>query len=283
MQNVFRLTPNRSLLIANQNVFLTPIKHPSRTLTEHVISYVAKGSWCLTVGNEHITAKSDTVFIQPSNIPHVGLRNCPPGTHTLFVHFSAEEGDAYVDMLYGETAKPFAQSQTAVGGENAACIGTLVDCGNSPIVKNLFLKIIEEQTKGNRAKALLYLNILFCELSELSLYDKSKYALAANIKKRIAASSNKNISNKEIAHELHVSVRNAETAFRECFGITIHRYQLNKKIEHAKFCLAYYPQMKLTDIALSLGFYDEFHFSRRFKKVVGLSPTEYRKKAIVDC
>lgn len=273
MQNVFHLTSDRSLLVASQNVFLAPIKHPSRTLTEHVISYVAKGKWCLTVGGEHITAKADTVFIQPSNVPHVGLRNCPSGTHTLFLHFSAEEGDAYVDTLYHETAK------TA----ETAYVGTFVDCRNSPQVKALFLKIIEEHTKGNRTKALLYLNILLCELSEISLYDKSKYALAANIKKLIAASNSQNVTNKEIAHALHVSVRNAETAFRECFGITIHRYQLNKKIEHAKFCLAYYPQMKLTDIALSLGFYDEFHFSRGFKKVVGLSPTEYRKKAIADC
>ena len=30
------------------------------------------------------------------------------------------------------------------------------------------------------------------------------------------------------------------------------------------------------EIALSLGFADQFHFSKTFKNAVGLSPTDYR-------
>ena len=88
-------------------------------------------------------------------------------------------------------------------------------------------------------------------------------------------------TNKEIAEILNVGVRTAESAFKDCFGITIHQYQLMQKIEHAKFCLEYYPQMKIIDISLSLGFYDEFHFSRQFKKIVGVSPTDYRKTHLI--
>jgi AraC-like DNA-binding protein len=81
----------------------------------------------------------------------------------------------------------------------------------------------------------------------------------------------------EIAKMLNVGVRTAETAFKDCFGLTIHQYQLMQKIEHAKFYLEYYPNMKIIDISLSLGFYDEFHFSRQFKKFLGISPTDYKK------
>ena len=82
----------------------------------------------------------------------------------------------------------------------------------------------------------------------------------------------------EIAEALGVGLRTAETAFKALFGMTMHRYQLSQKIERAKFCLTYYSEMKIVDLALSLGFYDEFHFSRQFKKAVGESPTAFRRK-----
>lgn len=266
MGNIFNLNTNRKIIIASQNTFLTPVKHPSRTLNEHIISYVTKGSWQLNIGSEVINAKNDTVFIQPANISHTGLKNCPAGTHTMFIHFSVENGDEFINTQFHESYDAYVY------------VNTLIDAKSNPEIKRTLIKIIEEHAKGNNLKASSYLNILLCELSDSSIYDKSKYALGANIKKILATSAHKNFSNKEIAQMLNVSVRTAETTFKDCFGMTIHQYQLTQKIERAKFCLEYYPQMKIIDISLSLGFYDEYHFSRQFKKLTGLSPTNYRKK-----
>ena len=36
--------------------------------------------------------------------------------------------------------------------------------------------------------------------------------------------------------------------------------------------------MTIKEIAYNLGFYDECHFSKQFKKFTGTSPAEYRKK-----
>jgi AraC-like DNA-binding protein len=52
---------------------------------------------------------------------------------------------------------------------------------------------------------------------------------------------------------------------------------IEQKINHAKFCLEYYPDMKIIQIATDLGFYDEYHFSRQFKKETGLSPKHFRE------
>ena len=81
----------------------------------------------------------------------------------------------------------------------------------------------------------------------------------------------------DIAKNLGISVRTAENAFKQSFGITIHRYQLIRKIEQAKFWLEYFSDMKILDISHNLGFFDEYHFSKQFKKIVGMSPTEYRR------
>ncbi len=270
MRNSFSLVAIRKIYIASQNVFYTPAKHPSRTLNEHILSYVVKGGWELEVGNETIIAKNDCVFIQPANVAHTGTKNCPPETHTIFVHFSVESGDEYVDAHFSQE------------NENYAYINTLVDCKTNSNVKKILLKIIEEYANGNNVKASSYLNVLLCELSEISLYDKSKYGLERNVKKLIATTGNKFFSNKEIATTLGVSVRNAEITFKELFGKTIHQYQLEQKIERAKFYLEYYPKMKMIDISLGLGFYDEFHFSRQFKKTVGISPSGYRKSILKE-
>src|SRR5207244_11521856 len=36
------------------------------------------------------------------------------------------------------------------------------------------------------------------------------------------------------------------------------------------------PQESLADIAITAGFYDQSHFARTFKKLIGITPTEYR-------
>jgi len=81
MKSVFYFSTDRKILVASQNIFLTPQPHPTRMLKEHVISYVIKGGWKLKIDGEIISAKSDSVFIQPANITHEGIQNCTAGTH----------------------------------------------------------------------------------------------------------------------------------------------------------------------------------------------------------
>lgn len=260
MSSVFHLSMDRKILVASQNIFLTPQPHPTRNLKEHVMSYVIKGGWKLDIGGETVTAKKDCVFIQPANITHTGIENCPAGTQTMFIHFSCVSGDT------------LAQDSE----DGTVCINALTDASGNPEIKSLFIKVITENKNKNRLKALSYLNLLLCELSESKSSDRAKYALASNIK-RLLIDPASNLTNKEIASKLNVGVRTAESTFKELYGVTIHQYSLAQKIKQAKFYLEYYPQMKTADIALNLGFYDEFHFSRQFKRIVGVSPTEYKK------
>jgi AraC-like DNA-binding protein len=43
--------------------------------------------------------------------------------------------------------------------------------------------------------------------------------------------------------------------------------------------LTAYPDMSIKDVAGYLGFSDQFYFSKVFRSLIGLSPSEYKSQA----
>jgi AraC-like DNA-binding protein len=80
-----------------------------------------------------------------------------------------------------------------------------------------------------------------------------------------------------LAQRLGLSNSYFNRLFKQKLGLPPFKYFQKLKIETACFLL------KATDkpvrsIASQLSFFDEFHFSRTFKKVVGVSPRDYRSQ-----
>jgi len=65
--------------------------------------------------------------------------------------------------------------------------------------------------------------------------------------------------------------------FRAATGIRPHDYVLRKRIERAQQMLAAKPAA-LVDIALSVGFQTQAHFTTVFKKFVGNTPCQWRRE-----
>lgn len=64
--------------------------------------------------------------------------------------------------------------------------------------------------------------------------------------------------------------------FKAATGYSPHNYLLNLKLERARELLKT-PSMSLIDIALDCGFSSHSHMSRLFHKIVGVSPSAYRR------
>jgi AraC-like DNA-binding protein len=65
--------------------------------------------------------------------------------------------------------------------------------------------------------------------------------------------------------------------FSEQEGITIEKYFILQKIEKAKELLKY-NEMNITEISDRLNYSSSQHFSRQFKSVTGMSPSEFIKQ-----
>ena len=65
-------------------------------------------------------------------------------------------------------------------------------------------------------------------------------------------------------------------SFKQSTGITPHRYVLTRRMEHAKQLLQE-KTVPLVQVAHEVGFADQSQFTRVFHKIVGTTPSQYRK------
>lgn len=80
----------------------------------------------------------------------------------------------------------------------------------------------------------------------------------------------------EIAASSHISVSKLSAIFREQCGCGTIAYFNNLKIERAKRLIRD-TSMNFTEISQSLGFCTVHYFSKLFKKLEGMTPTEYAR------
>jgi AraC-like DNA-binding protein len=68
-------------------------------------------------------------------------------------------------------------------------------------------------------------------------------------------------------------------AFTAQFGLTPHAYQIHLRIERSLPLLR--QGISLTQVAESMGFNDQSHYIRHFKRIVGVTPGQYKGKTPV--
>lgn len=82
----------------------------------------------------------------------------------------------------------------------------------------------------------------------------------------------------DLAAQMNLSAFHFARLFKNSFGLSPHQYVLQNRVERAKKLIAVSAKPNLTDVGLQVGFYDQAHFTKAFKRVVGVSPKGFFKQ-----
>lgn len=106
---------------------------------------------------------------------------------------------------------------------------------------------------------------------------KKSFSLSYILKSAVEKYIYSEFSLHNLADELNLTQITLLRKFKAAFNDTPYQYLLSKRLEYAKTLLLT-SKLPVKTIAYMFTFSDENYFNYYFKKKVGLSPTEYRKK-----
>src|ERR1041385_8005080 len=78
-----------------------------------------------------------------------------------------------------------------------------------------------------------------------------------------------------VAAVAHISAAHFSRSFRAVFGETPHHYLQRRRVERSMFMLRA-TERAVTDICMDVGFSSRGTFSRTFRDIVGVPPSQYR-------
>lgn len=120
-----------------------------------------------------------------------------------------------------------------------------------------------------------YADVAFRALSDhSSLSPRQKREVLEYIHSNI----HRNLSLRELAGVTGLSTYCFARRFRHCLGVPPHEFLLSQRVDYAQRLLRGHVPLKV--IAARSGFSDQSHMSRVFRKLLGVTPGQYRKNSI---
>lgn len=134
-------------------------------------------------------------------------------------------------------------------------------CGEllSSLLKSIIISIVRQNAENSEN----YESIKPFEIREIIDYIQKNYR--------------SNISNEIIAEKFKFNPSYLSRKFKKYMGVSLHSFIVNYRINTAAEILRT-QNITASELISLVGFSDVYHFSKCFKKIMGVSPSEYRKK-----
>lgn len=210
-------------------------------VSTYTIGLLLEGSIKLKRKNEFITCEKDHFFIIPPYEPHAIIAD------DLYTMVSISIKVDFVLKYNMEEALP----------RLLELAGSLME---KDIISHSSLQVISDAVNK------LFLSIV----SEYECDDSIQ-----SIKKALEQIPRQEVSVDELSQSVFMSKYHFIREFKKQVGLTPHHFQIQTQIRKAQSFLLEYGNASITEVALATGFYDQSHFIKSFKKIVGLTPSQY--------
>ncbi|SEW36422.1 AraC family transcriptional regulator [Chitinophaga arvensicola] len=158
---------------------------------------------------------------------------------------------------------------------------------DKPIVRALINALIlesqKEQSLRNEVVQQLVNTIITIVARNVTMLTTEKSGMSNDLPNEILSYIHQNIyypenlRTEKLASRFNLSQHYVSEYVKKLTGESIQRYVTNYKLKLVETRLQY-SDMRMSEIVEELGFTDESHLNRTFKKYTGINPTDYRKK-----
>lgn len=123
----------------------------------------------------------------------------------------------------------------------------------------------------------ILLSLLMQDAWDNKKADKKETTTLNKIKDYINENYKQELNLQTIADTFYLNKFYLSREFKKQYDITINNYIAQIRITKAKKLLRF-SDKTITEIALEVGIQDPNYFARQFKKIEGMSPSEYKSK-----
>lgn len=207
-----------------------------------------------------------------------------PSLDTLLSTFQREKLINRIGEIFKELRQPEYQTQDNILLTYHAITGTLIsDSSQRNILINQWGKNYKDFFENSNTLISLDLFEELCYgvineymdyVANIQLTQNSK--VVEKIKYMIEEQLSSDISVSSLSRLFNYNSNYLSRIFKIETGVSLQNYIIQARIEKAKFLLA--QGERVTDVAAKVGYENFPHFSRIFKKVVGVSPKQYQLK-----
>jgi len=237
----------------------------------HLLIYHEYDAREISDADGHYALGHDTTFLFVADRPY-HLAIPPRPYHAWAVCFTADPDDRYAQETRSQGVFPLLP------------LPVLTHAGSHPAIREHFAEIRRCWDTGEEAARLKARCLLGVLLSEMYQLGQEEHAWCDPRITRVIAYLDAHpavtISIDALAERFNLSRRALLAGFKRQTGQTIVTYQHALRIRLAAAQLQHDPGLPLKVLAQQLGFYDEFYFSKIFKRHMGLSPQAFRQTRV---
>ncbi len=246
--------------------------HLSRLLTDYELMIVVKGTLYIADGQREFSVKEgEYLLLAPGSDQHGYLHS---QCEFFWVHFS--DSELLLPQEMDSNSASFSDEIIAVPEH-----GVLND--TTVVWNQMRLLLKHHRLYDDPHIAAANTMVVLCLLQHQCLRERpaSQSIVKDDLQGKILDYLNwhihENIRVSQVANHLGYNEKYLSTLFTAMTGESIKHYILVQKMEIAKRQLTN-TNVPITAIAANMGFSDSHNFSTAFKKIVGISPREYRKE-----
>jgi AraC family transcriptional regulator of arabinose operon len=234
-------------------------------LPENFLFYCVDGYGWYTLGDKKVEVSPNQFFILPQNVEHAYGSSEENPWSIYWIHFGGELLP-HLNAMHAvqKHFKPFYIK-------------------NAGDILSLFSQIYKALELGYSTDNLIFANLSLSHFITLFIYNAKHYSASAHDKIDCVDSAilymqehiNENITLQELSKHYNYSASRFSSLFKQKTGYSPIDYFIQMKMQKASQQLDF-TDHSVKDIAMSMGFDDPYYFSKRFRKIIGMSPKQYR-------